>query len=280
MDVLRTVDAMRAWRAARGGRLAAVPTMGALHAGHARLMTAARGHADAVAASVFVNPTQFGPNEDFQTYPRDEAGDLRTCEAAGVDAVFLPTAAVMYAPDASAFVDETVLGAGLCGGRRPGHFRGVCTVVLKLMNIMGAEVFVFGEKDYQQLCVIRRMARDLDVPVEIVGAPIVREADGLAMSSRNRYLSPAERGQALGLSGALREAGEMARGGERCADALRAAMRRQMESRGLRVDYAEVADGATLESLGETRPGCRALVAAFCGATRLIDNRALLEETE
>ena len=256
--------------------MAAVPTMGALHAGHARLMEEGRKHADGVVASVFVNPTQFGPNEDFKKYPRDEAGDLAVCEAVGVEAVFMPSAAEMY-KDASVFVDETQLSAGLCGASRPGHFKGVCTVVLKLMNIMGAEVFLFGEKDYQQLAVIRRMVRDLDVPVEVVGVPIVREADGLAMSSRNRYLSPAERENALGLSRALMRAAKQARVGEWCAETLRVEMRRCMEEHNLRVDYAEVVDGETLEPLEKIKPNSRALVAAWCGPTRLIDNINLMK---
>jgi len=275
MVVLRTVEAMRAWRRARGGRLAAVPTMGALHAGHARLMEEARKHADGVAVSIFVNPTQFGPNEDFTKYPRDEAGDLRVCENAGVDAVFIPTADEMYAPGASVFVDETKLSAGLCGARRPGHFQGVCTVVLKLMNIMGAEAHLYGEKDFQQLAVIRRMVRDLDVDVEIVGVPIVREADGLAMSSRNCYLSAREREDALGLWQALRLATEAAQNGEWCAETLRGEMRRCMKAYGLRVDYAEVVDGETLEPLAMLKQNSRALVAAWCGSTRLIDNAGL-----
>ena len=278
MDILRTVEAMRAWRKARGGRLAGVPTMGALHAGHARLMAAGREYADGVVVSVFVNPTQFGPNEDFQKYPRDEAGDLAVCERAGVEAVFMPAPEAMYAADASVFVDETRLSAGLCGARRPGHFKGVCTVVLKLMNSMAAEVFLFGEKDYQQLAVIRRMVRDLDVGVEVVGVPIVREADGLALSSRNRYLTAGERANALGLSRALKRAAALAQT-NRCAEALRAEMRRCMEEHHLRVDYAEIVDGATLEPLAELQPQCRALVAAHCGVTRLIDNSGILEGT-
>jgi len=259
--------------------MAAVPTMGALHAGHARLMEEGRKHADAVAVSIFVNPTQFGPNEDFNKYPRDEAGDLAVCERAGVEAVFIPTAGEMYAPGASVFVDETKLSAGLCGARRPGHFKGVCTVVLKLMNIMGAETHLYGEKDYQQLAVIRRMVRDLNAGVEIVGVPIVREADGLAMSSRNRYLSAQERGNALGLWQALRLATGLAQNGEQSAGALRNEMRRCMEARGLRVDYAEVVDGETLEPLTELKPNARALVAAWCGSTRLIDNMNLFGTT-
>jgi len=254
--------------------------MGALHAGHARLMEEGRKHADGVIVSVFVNPTQFGPNEDFKKYPRDEAGDLRVCERVGVEAVFMPSAEEMYAPGASVIVDETKLGAGLCGARRPGHFQGVCTVVLKLFNIMGAEVFLFGEKDYQQLAVIRRMVRDLNVDVEVVGVPIVREADGLAMSSRNRYLSPSERESARGLSRALKRTAELARVGEYCAEAVRVEMRRCMEEHGLRVDYAEIMDGMTLEPLAQIKSNCRALVAAWCGLTRLIDNSGILEGTE
>ena len=272
MEVLRTVDAMRAWRRARGGRMAAVPTMGALHAGHARLMEEARKHAGGVAVSIFVNPAQFGPNEDFAKYPRDEAGDLAVCERAGVEAVFMPSVGEMYATGASVFVDETQLSAGLCGASRPGHFKGVCTVVLKLMNIMGAEVHLYGEKDFQQLAVIRRMVRDLNVGVEIVGVPIVREPDGLAMSSRNRYLSAQERGDALGLWQALQRATELAKSGEWYVGILKNEMRRYMKARNLRVDYAEVVDAETLEPLEKIKPNARALVAAWCGPTRLIDN--------
>ncbi len=281
MVVLRTICEMRAWRKEQAGRrLAGVPTMGALHRGHARLMEEGRGMAEGVVVSVFVNPTQFGLNEDFAKYPRDEQGDLAVCEGAGVEAVFMPTPGEMYAGDASAFADEGRLSAGLCGARRPGHFRGVCTVVLKLMTVMGAEVFVFGEKDYQLLCVIRRMVRDLDVNVEVAGVAVVREEDKVALSSRNRYLSAEERLNARGLSRALMRGATLARGGELRAEMVREEMRACMAASGVRVDYAEVVDGMTLEPLAELRKGCRALVAGWSGTTRLIDNSGLLEGTE
>lgn len=272
MKVIRTIAEMRAWQHSAPATAACVPTMGALHEGHLRLVTEAQKKADAVVVTIFVNPTQFGPNEDFAKYPRDEAGDLAKCEAAGVAAIFMPDPSEMYAPDASVFVDETRLSERLCGARRPGHFRGVCTVVLKLMHIVGARFWFFGEKDFQQLAVVRRMVRDLDVGVEVFGVPIVREADGLAMSSRNRYLSQAERAQALGLNRALKIATELATAGERDAKKIIEEMRREIEAAGLRVDYVEITDATTLEPVGKITQNCRALVAAHCGVTRLIDN--------
>ena len=191
-----------------GTKIALVPTMGYLHEGHLSLIAEAKKHADLVVVSIFVNPVQFGPNEDFDKYPRDEKRDLERCEQAGAAAVFLPTPQNMYAPDASIYVVEEQLGKSLCGARRPGHFRGVCTVVSKLFNLAQPTVAVFGQKDYQQAMIIRRMVRDLNFPLEIVVAPIVREADGLAKSSRNVYLSADERQRALGLSRALKLAKE------------------------------------------------------------------------
>ena len=267
-------DWSRAQRA-ENRRVGFVPTMGYLHAGHLSLVAEAKQHAEAVVVSIFVNPTQFGPNEDFAKYPRDEQRDLELCREAGVAAVFLPSLADMYAPDASVFVDEAALQGGLCGARRPGHFRGVCTVVAKLFNIVQPDVAVFGQKDFQQAAIVRRMARDLNFPVAVVVAPILREPDGLAMSSRNVYLSARERQQALGLSRALEAAEAAVNAGVTSADALRAQMREVMEKHGLRVDYAEVVHAETLAPVGEVANGNVALVAAYCGKTRLIDNKVM-----
>ncbi len=278
MLVLKTAEEMQRWalrRRAEGVRLGLVPTMGYLHAGHLSLIAEARKHADDVVVSIFVNPVQFCPGEDFEKYPRDEARDLAKCEAAGAAAVFLPTPATMYAPDASVFITEERLGKGLCGARRPGHFRGVCTVVAKLFNLALPHVAVFGQKDYQQAAIIRRMARDLNFPIRIVVAPIAREPDGLALSSRNVYLSPEERRNALGLSRALAAAAEAVAGGPCQADDVRRRMSAVLEAHALKVDYAEIVDAETLEPAAEARCGQVALVAAYCGKTRLIDNRVL-----
>lgn len=258
-------------------RIALVPTMGALHDGHLSLVHAARQRADYVAVSVFVNPTQFGEGEDFESYPRDLARDMDLLGAEGVDLVFTPTPEAMYAAGADVTVDPGQLGATLEGAVRPGHFRGVCTVVTKLLAIVGPDLAFFGEKDYQQLAVIRRMVRDLDVPVKIVPAPIVRECDGLAMSSRNVYLTAEQREAATALYRSLRGAETLALDGERDVRLLEDALRSTIEAEPLAtLDYAAVVDAATLEPLHElaARPA-RALVAARFGATRLIDNIAL-----
>jgi pantoate--beta-alanine ligase len=258
-------------------RIALVPTMGALHDGHLSLVRAARQRADYVAVSVFVNPTQFGPGEDFAAYPRDLARDLDLLAAEGVDVVFTPAPDVMYAAGAEVTVDPGRLGTLLEGATRPGHFRGVCTVVTKLLAIVGPDLAYFGEKDFQQLAVIKRMVRDLDLPVKVVGAPIVRECDGLAMSSRNVYLSAEERAAAPVLYRALRGAETLALDGERDVRLIEDEMRTTVEAEPLAsLDYAVVVDAATLEPLDElgTRPA-RALVAVRLGATRLIDNIAV-----
>lgn len=278
MEILRTRAAMRAYRAAhRGARLGLVPTMGFLHDGHLALMKTAAGHAERVVASVFVNPTQFGPGEDLDRYPRDESGDLAKCEAAGCAAVFLPSVDEMYAPGAATRVEVPPLAEFLCGASRPTHFAGVCTVVCLLFNITGCDVAVFGEKDYQQLAIIRRMVRDLALPVEVVGHPIVREADGLAMSSRNAYLSAEQRREAVALSAALAEARAKFGAGERDAEALRAVMRaRVAAAAGGEVDYVEVVDADALRPIeGAIEAPARAALAVRFGATRLIDNAAL-----
>ncbi len=258
MLVIKTPGEMQGWAQEQrraGLRVGLVPTMGYLHAGHLSLVAEARRRCDAVAVSIFVNPVQFGPNEDFEKYPRDEARDLELCRGAGVAAVFLPAPAAMYAPDASVFVVEERLERGLCGARRPGHFRGVCTVVAKLFNLALPDVAVFGQKDFQQAAIICRMVRDLNFPVEVVVAPILREPDGLAMSSRNVYLSGDERQRALGLSRALAGAAEAVAAGPSPADAVRLRMAEVLERHALRVDYAEVVSAETLEPVAQASRG-------------------------
>lgn len=259
-----------------GRRVALVPTMGYLHEGHLALMREARKRADLALATIFVNPTQFGPKEDLARYPRDLEGDLAKCAAAGIDRVFAPPdPALMYHPAHETWVDVERTSQGLCGGSRPGHFRGVATVVAKLFNLTRPHVAVFGQKDWQQLAVIRAMVRDLFFAVEIVGVPIVREPDGLALSSRNAYLSPDERRRALALSRALFEARDAAAKGERDAGVLRARARERMVGAGARVDYVEIVHPDSLAPVPRAEPGSVLLVAAFVGTTRLIDNVAL-----
>ncbi len=265
-----------------GTRIALVPTMGYLHEGHLSLMREARRRADEGGrpglslATIFVNPTQFGPTEDLARYPRDLQGDLAKCGAAGVDMVLAPdNPGDVYPKDFQTWVDVTEVSKGLCGDRRPGHFRGVATVVAKLFGLSRPHVALFGEKDWQQLQVLRRMAVDLDTGVEVVGMPIVREADGLAMSSRNAYLTPEERGRAVAISRALEEARRRAGEGERNAAALARGMKDAVEAAGMRVDYVELVHPERLRPVEHAVPGTRALVAAFLGRTRLIDNLAL-----
>ena len=256
-----------------GRRLGLVPTMGFLHEGHLSLIRLARQKADAVTVSLFVNPTQFGPNEDFAKYPRDFERDAAMCRAEGADLLFCPPVEEMYAPDASVSVAEGRLSKGLCGASRPGHFGGVCTVVAKLFHLCLPDVAVFGEKDTQQLRVIRRMVRDLNFPVEIVPGPIVREPDGLAMSSRNKYLSPDERAEALCLKQALDLAVQCHARGERRAGALRAAMAGLLAAHPqARADYIEIVDEATLEPVERIERPTLIALAVFLGRTRLIDN--------
>jgi pantoate--beta-alanine ligase len=277
-EIIRDPAAMRA-RAEdlrRDGRtIAVVPTMGALHEGHLTLLRAARAKADVLILTIFVNPTQFGPNEDLAKYPRDEAGDLAKARACGIDLAFCPEAAAMYPAGAQTFVEVRELQQPLCGARRPGHFAGVATIVTKLFHITRPHVAVFGEKDYQQLAIIRRMVRDLDFGIEIASVPIVREPDGLAMSSRNAYLSPADRTRALALSQGLAAAEAAARRGERDAAALVAAARAPLEAAQLRVDYVELRDATELTEVTRLERPCVLAIAAFVGATRLIDNRVL-----
>jgi pantoate--beta-alanine ligase len=269
---------------AEGKRIAFVPTMGYLHEGHLSLLREGRKRGEALVLSIFVNPMQFGPTEDLGRYPRDEAGDLAKAESCGVDLAFLPDAAEMYPPGFQTRVQVTELERGLCGERRPGHFVGVATVVLKLCNLVAPDVMLLGEKDYQQLQVLRRMARDLSLGVAVVGMPIVREADGLAMSSRNAYLSTDERRRALGLSRGLTAARELWGRGERTASALEGAVQRSLADAGegapglIRPDYVELRDAETLERVTDAVVAGRKVVlavAAFVGKTRLIDNTVL-----
>ena len=275
MKVFRDPQKLQKWcreRKAAGAKIALVPTMGYLHEGHVSLITAAKKRkADEIVVSVFVNPVQFGPNEDYEKYPRDEKADLATCKVAGATAVFFPTPANMYLERHSVYVTEEDLSKGLCGARRPGHFRGVCTVVAKLFNLAHPDFAVFGQKDYQQAQVIRRMARDLNFDVEIVVSPIVREKSGLAKSSRNTYLSEAEKSAALAISQSLKSV--KANGARVATEQKRIA--RTLVNAGLRVDYVEFVDAETLEPVKKVTRGVTVLIAAFSGKTRLIDNRVL-----
>lgn len=259
-----------------GKRVALVPTMGALHEGHLSLVRAASERADYTIVSVFVNPTQFGAGEDFAAYPRDLDRDEDLLEAEDVDIVFSPTPEIMYAPDTQVTVHPGPLGVVLEGVTRPTHFTGVCTVVAKLLSIALPDLAFFGEKDYQQLAVVRLMARDLDLPVKIVGCPIIRECDGLALSSRNVYLTAEERAAAPVLYRALRTAETLVLDGERDARVVADAMRETVAAEPLAVlDYAEVVDSRTLEPLTVLDRPSRGLVAARVGSTRLIDNISL-----
>jgi pantoate--beta-alanine ligase len=256
-----------------GGRIGVVPTMGALHAGHLSLMQAARAECDLVVATIFVNPLQFGPNEDFERYPRPLEQDIDRCREAGVDFVFHPAPDMLYPPGFDTSVEVGELSMIWEGTHRPSHFRGVTTVVLKLLNIVEADIAFFGLKDYQQLTIIRRMCRDLHVPTEIRGCPTVRDADGLALSSRNQYLSGEERNSALALWKSLSQARERLLAGERDLNAVRQGMRQQLASTpGIDLDYATLADPETLIELSEPQSRMVALVAAKVGKTRLIDN--------
>jgi pantoate--beta-alanine ligase len=273
-DVRATCDAARA----AGSTVGFVPTMGALHEGHLALAREARRRAAFVAASIFVNPIQFGPGEDFTRYPRDLDGDVAKLAAAGVDVVFAPSSAEMYPPGDDTRVRVGAVTAPLEGTFRPTHFEGVTTVVAKLFAAIGPCVAVFGRKDYQQLLVVRRMARDLLLPVEIVGHPIVREADGLALSSRNAYLSAAERARALGIVRGLDAAALLFEGGERDPRALERVARASIEPAATSIDYVEARDADTLAPLSTVAGRAVLAVACRVGTTRLIDNVVLGED--
>jgi pantoate--beta-alanine ligase len=252
-----------------------VPTMGALHAGHERLIEIARRESAVVVVSIFVNPIQFGPNEDYSRYPRPLEQDLRACERLGADLVFAPSVEELYPLPQLTFVEVTRVSEHLCGKFRPGHFRGVATVVLKLFNLVRPEVAYFGEKDMQQLAVIRRMVSDLNVPVTIVGVPTVREPDGLALSSRNKYLTEAERKAAAALYAALRQAAARIQSGEKDAAKVKAATVAELESSPLiRVEYFEIVDPDELQPVVSVDGNVRIAAAIWIGKTRLIDNVA------
>lgn len=276
MITLTTIAEVRAHcdaARAAGGRVGFVPTMGFFHEGHRSLMRAARADNDLVVVSLFVNPTQFGPNEDLGAYPRDPDGDAAAAEAEGVDVLFLPTVAEMYRDGARTTVHVSGLTERLCGASRPGHFDGVTTVVTKLLAIVGPSRAYFGRKDAQQLAVVRRMVTDLDLPVEVVGCPLVREVDGLALSSRNVYLDADDRRAATILSGALFMASEAVVRGERDAAAVRRLIVDSVaHAPQVRLDYVEVVDAATLEPVDRFEADTLVAVAAFVGKARLIDN--------
>jgi pantoate--beta-alanine ligase len=261
----------------RGGKIVGlVPTMGALHEGHLSLVRAARGQCDVTAVSIFVNPLQFGPTEDLEKYPRSLQRDAALLEELGVDFVFIPSVAEMYPPDAQTYVDVSDLSGKLDGGSRPGHFRGVATVVCKLFEIVRPDRAFFGQKDAAQVAVLRKMTRDLNLDVEIVVCPIVREADGLAMSSRNVYLSPRERKQALALSRSLQRVKAAAEAGEGDARKLvELGMHEIASEAGAKLDYFAVVDADTLEPVEKVSSGTLVAAAAWIGSTRLIDNLVL-----
>ena len=262
------------WRAA-GERVALVPTMGALHAGHRSLMDAAKTKANRVVASIFVNPIQFGPNEDFNRYPRPLADDLAVLRAAGVDAVWLPDVPTMYPQGFASSIHIGGLTEMLCGAFRPGHFDGVATVVAKLFNQVMPDIALFGEKDYQQLCVIHQLVRDFDMHVAVHGVPTLREADGLAMSSRNRYLSEQERATAATIYATLQQAAEAIRSGANVAETLASGIETLLTAGFTKVDYLELRAEKTLAPLDRFEPSARLLTAAWLGTTRLIDNIAV-----
>ena len=276
MEITGAIEEVRKqvkeWRR-QGLSVGLVPTMGYLHEGHKSLIERAVAENDRVVVSDFVNPIQFGINEDLATYPRDIEADKRLCEQAGADLIFHPEAAEMYAPDFSTYVEMQKVSEGLCGKTRPTHFRGVCTVVCKLFNIVQPDRAFFGQKDAQQLAVIRRMVRDLDLDIQIVGCPIIREEDGLAKSSRNTYLSREERKAALVLSRAVFLGEDLMKKGERDADTILAAMRSLIEQEPLaKIDYVEMVDADSIEPLARARGRVLTAMAVYIGTTRLIDN--------
>ncbi len=276
MKVVTTLAELRAARAELQNPLGLVPTMGYLHAGHLSLVRAARAGCASVAASIFVNPTQFGPTEDLASYPRDLERDLALLEAEGVDLVWTPTEQVMYPPRYQTWVTVEEITKLLEGARRPTHFRGVTTVVAKLFNAVQPQKAYFGQKDAQQVAVVKQMVRDLNFPVEIVVCPIVREPDGLALSSRNVYLNPQERAAAVVLSQALNTARQAFQGGERDANRLRAILQQRFDAEPLaQPQYVSCADLETLQELETVASGALLSVAVFVGKTRLIDNLIL-----
>ncbi len=281
MEVVRKISECRSktWKAREGGKTVGfVPTMGFLHEGHLSLVRKCRQETDYCVVSIFVNPTQFGPGEDFHQYPRDEERDLALLRKEKVDLVFIPTAEEMYPEGYQTYVEVVELSRPLCGQFRKGHFRGVATVVTKLFNIVYPHIAYFGQKDYQQYLIIKRMVRDLNMPVEIRALPIVRERDGLAMSSRNTYLNPEERAQAVALYRALMKARKAYEAGERSGEGVRKVVEEELARYSLvKVQYVEVVDGETLKPVERIEGKTLVAVAAFVGKARLIDNILLGE---
>ncbi|MCL5878525.1 MAG: pantoate--beta-alanine ligase [Deltaproteobacteria bacterium] len=278
MKVIKTVHEMQAFSLSQrtGGKsIALVPTMGYLHDGHISLLSEARKHGDLLVMSLFVNPMQFGPQEDLAKYPRDFARDTMIAESAGTDIIFYPEAREMYPEPFRTTVYVSDLSDILCGKTRPGHFGGVTTVVAKLFNVILPHSAIFGEKDFQQLVILRRMVKDLNMPVEIIGMPIIREPDGLAMSSRNTYLSVDDRRRAISISKGLSNARDAFHKGVRDEKKLQEIVRSDIQSAGLRIDYVEVIDETTLQPVHELSHAARIVVAAYAGNVRLIDNMAL-----
>ena len=276
ITIVKTIEEVRAqvkaWRA-EGLTVGLVPTMGSLHEGHQSLIARSVAENDRTVVSDFVNPIQFGPTEDLATYPRDIERDAALCESTGANLIFHPEADEMYAPDFCTYVDMDHLTKGLCGKTRPIHFRGVCTVVSKLFHIVQPDRAYFGQKDAQQLAVIRRMVRDLNMPLTIVGCPIIREEDGLAKSSRNTYLSAEERKAALCLSRGLNKGKAAVEAGETDAEKVKAIITAEIEAEPLsRIDYVEIVDWNNLEPVSSTEGSILAAVAVYIGKTRLIDN--------
>lgn len=275
MKIIETIQELKQFvgeQKAAGKSIGLVPTMGYLHEGHQSLMKQARKENDTVIVSDFVNPIQFGPNEDYDAYPRDLAHDTQKASQEGVDVLFVPSVEEMYPQNYATYTEVEGLTENLCGAQRPGHFRGVCTVVLKLFHLTKADRAYFGQKDIQQLMIIRRMVQDLNLDIEIIGLPIVREEDGLAKSSRNKYLSPQERKDALSLSQALQTARMMIGQGERSAEVLRQAMQEIFDKLPCTIDYIKIVDRETLKDTDSVdRPSIIALAIKF-GNTRLIDN--------
>ena len=280
MKLVKSTAAMACLSAKWDRRVAFVPTMGALHAGHLSLITLARkkvGSTGLVVVSIFVNPLQFGPQEDLSRYPRPLADDLRQCRSAGVDFVFHPSAVEMYPSASGVVVDENALARGLCGAARPGHFRGVCTVVTKLFNLVRPDFALFGQKDYQQLAIIRRLVRELNFPVTIVAGPTQRERDGVAMSSRNAYLTPEQRREARALRQTLLTGAALIRTGERSAVRIETRLRKLFRALApnARIDYLTVVDSNNLQRRRRVDGRVVLLGAAYFGATRLIDNEVV-----
>lgn len=275
-SIKETRNQVKSWKE-QGLKVALVPTMGYLHEGHKSLIDRARAENDKVVVSIFVNPMQFGPGEDLEAYPRDLERDSKICEEGGVDLIFHPEAGEMYGPDFHSFVDMTVLPEKLCGASRPVHFKGVQTVVAKLFHIIPAHRAYFGQKDAQQLAIIRRMVIDLDFDIEIIGCPIIREADGLAKSSRNTYLSEEERRQAVILNASLEEAMKAIEQGEQDAAAIKAKITEKLNTCPLaRIDYVEVVSFDNIQPIDKIEGAVLIAIAVYIGTTRLIDNRIIM----